>query len=119
MKYPNRIIINIIIQNLNKIRAPIKTDKQMLVSPAGLFQNSVILDSFESPTNVILSFAMLESRFTELYVNVHVEHKELYHKMSLASILMILNYPHKKTPGAKRPGTVQGGILLSLPRLIY
>jgi hypothetical protein len=30
---------------------------------------------------------MLESRFTELYVNVHVEHKKLYHKMSLVSIL--------------------------------
>ena len=28
MKYPNRIFINIIIQNLNKIRAPIKTDKR-------------------------------------------------------------------------------------------
>jgi hypothetical protein len=30
---------------------------------------------------------MLESRFAELYVNVHVKHKKLYHKISLASIL--------------------------------
>ena len=56
---------------------------------SGFFQNSVILDSFEGPANVILSYAMFESRFTELYVNVHVEHKRLYHKMSLVSILRV------------------------------
>jgi hypothetical protein len=59
MKHPNRIIINIIIQNLNKIRVPIKPDKQMLVGPAGFFQNSVILDRFKSPTNISFSYAML------------------------------------------------------------
>jgi hypothetical protein len=31
---------------------------------------------------------MLESRFAELYVYVHVEHEKLYHKMSLVSILI-------------------------------
>jgi len=31
---------------------------------------------------------------------------------------MILNYPHKKTPDAGRPGTVRGGILLLQPRIV-
>jgi len=74
MKYPNRIFIKIIIQNLNKVCAPVKTNKQMLIVPAVFFQNSIILDSFESPTNVSLGYTMFESRFTELDINVHIEH---------------------------------------------
>jgi hypothetical protein len=46
----------------------------MFIEPATFFQNGIILDSFESPPNVSLGYAMFESRSAELDVNVHIKH---------------------------------------------
>jgi hypothetical protein len=72
MKHPNRITIKDIIKNFKRVGIPVKADKQPFIFGVLIvFDETVILNGINSPPDVGLAYAMLESRLGKLDVNVH------------------------------------------------
>jgi hypothetical protein len=72
VKYPNRITIKDVIIYFNRIRVPVKTDKQPFVFGVIALKITVVGNGIDSPPNISLAYAVRESRLTKFNVNIHV-----------------------------------------------
>ncbi|MDR1047552.1 MAG: hypothetical protein LBL64_07240 [Treponema sp.] len=74
MKYPNFVLSNDIVQDFDKVRLSVKTDKQVLIFGIRivLIKETIVFGSIKRHSDIGLVHPMLESGRVEHYGNIHI-----------------------------------------------